>query len=112
MNYNVYFPGHMIAMPPPLSADEVTYADGTPATVEQMAHDVTQFLAWVAEPKLEERKQTGLKVDAVPGRAHRPALRLQAQGSGPTCTDGCWGPADRCVGTEGWISLARRTRRP
>ena len=60
--YNAYFPGHVIAMPPPLSADQVTYADGTSATVEQMASDVTQFLAWTAEPKLEVRKQTGLKV--------------------------------------------------
>jgi ubiquinol-cytochrome c reductase cytochrome c1 subunit len=60
--YNAYFPGHVIAMPPPLSEDQVTYADGTPATVDQMASDVTQFLAWAAEPKLEVRKQTGLKV--------------------------------------------------
>ena len=42
--------------------DQVTYADGTSATVEQMAQDVTQFLGWAAEPKLEERKRTGLKV--------------------------------------------------
>jgi ubiquinol-cytochrome c reductase cytochrome c1 subunit len=60
--YNAYFPGHVIAMPPPLSADQVTYADGTPATIDQMASDVTQFLTWAAEPKLEARKQTGLKV--------------------------------------------------
>jgi ubiquinol-cytochrome c reductase cytochrome c1 subunit len=62
MQYNLYYPGHMIAMPPPLQPDIVTYEDGTPATVEQTAHDVTQFLAWIAEPKLEERKQMGLKV--------------------------------------------------
>lgn len=61
MYYNVYFPGHFIAMPPPLNPDQVTYGDNTPATVAQMASDVTQFLAWLAEPKLEERKQTGLK---------------------------------------------------
>lgn len=60
--YNVYFPGHVIAMPPPLSPDQVSYADGTSATVEQMAADVTEFLTWTAEPKLEERKQTGLMV--------------------------------------------------
>jgi ubiquinol-cytochrome c reductase cytochrome c1 subunit len=59
--YNAYFPGHVIAMPPPLSADQVTYADGTSATVSQMSQDVTQFLAWAAEPKLEARKQTGIK---------------------------------------------------
>jgi ubiquinol-cytochrome c reductase cytochrome c1 subunit len=62
MYYNAYFPGHMIAMPPPLSADAVEYGDGTSATVEQMASDVTQFLMWIAEPKLEERKATGVKV--------------------------------------------------
>jgi ubiquinol-cytochrome c reductase cytochrome c1 subunit len=62
MYYNAYFPGHMIAMPPPLSADAVEYGDGTSATVEQMAADVTQFLMWIAEPKLEDRKETGVKV--------------------------------------------------
>jgi len=62
MNYNPYFPGHQIAMPPPLRDDAVAYADGTKATVEQEAKDVAQFLAWAAEPKMEVRKQTGLKV--------------------------------------------------
>jgi ubiquinol-cytochrome c reductase cytochrome c1 subunit len=60
--YNPYFPGKLIAMPPPLIEDGVTYADGTPATVDQMARDVTQFLTWTASPKLEEQKSTGLKV--------------------------------------------------
>jgi ubiquinol-cytochrome c reductase cytochrome c1 subunit len=59
--YNAYFPGHVIAMPAPLS-DQVTYADGTSATVSQMSQDLAQFLMWAAEPKLEERKGTGLKV--------------------------------------------------
>jgi len=62
MNYNEYFPGHQIAMPNVLFDDLVAYADGTPATVSQMAHDVTVFLTWAAEPMLEERKQTGVKV--------------------------------------------------
>lgn len=62
MYYNKYFPGHFIAMPPILQPDGVTYVDGSEATVAQMARDVTQFLAWLAEPKLEERKQTGIKV--------------------------------------------------
>ena len=60
--YNAYFPGHVIAMPPPLTNDQVSYADGTSATVEQMSKDVVEFLSWTAEPKLEVRKQTGLKV--------------------------------------------------
>jgi len=60
LNHNPYFPGGWIAMPPPLSDDMVEYADGTPATLEQMATDVAAFLAWVSMPKMEERKRIGL----------------------------------------------------
>ena len=59
MNYDKYFPGNQIAMPPPLHEDQVTYADGTKATVDQMAHDVVTFLAWAANPEMVERKQIG-----------------------------------------------------
>jgi len=62
MNYNKYFPGHQIAMPPPLSDGRVTYADGTPATVEQMARDVVTFLEWAANPEMVQRKQIGWRV--------------------------------------------------
>ena len=62
MHYNKYYGGNQIAMAAPLMADAVEYTDGTKATVEQMARDVTTFLAWAAEPNLEERKQMGLKV--------------------------------------------------
>jgi ubiquinol-cytochrome c reductase cytochrome c1 subunit len=62
MNYNAYFPGHQIAMPPPLQADGVPYQDGTKATIEQQAKDVTTFLTWASEPTLEARKQMGIKV--------------------------------------------------
>lgn len=62
MSFNRYFSGNQIAMPPPLFEDGVEYADGTPATVEQQAIDVTAFLSWAAEPELEERKSLGLKV--------------------------------------------------
>lgn len=62
MYYNSYFPAHQIAMPPPLNPDQVTYADNSPATVAQMAHDVSTFLTWAAEPNLEERHRTGFKV--------------------------------------------------
>ncbi len=60
--YNEYFPGHLIAMPPPLHDDAVTYADGTKATVPQMAHDVVTFLTWTANPEMVERKQMGVRV--------------------------------------------------
>ena len=49
-------------MPQPLYEDGVEYTDGTVATPEQMAHDVTMFLTWAAEPKLEARKRIGFKV--------------------------------------------------
>lgn len=62
MHYNKYFPGHQIAMAQPLSEGQVTYADGTTASVEQMASDVTQFLTWAGEPHMEERKSMGIKV--------------------------------------------------
>ncbi len=62
MNYNAYFPGHQIAMAQPLYEDMVEYQDGTTATISQMAADVTQFLAWVAEPEMEQRKLTGITV--------------------------------------------------
>ena len=61
MSYNSAFPGHQIAMPPPLISDAVTYTDGTNATIPQMSQDITQFLSWAAEGKLEERKRLGLK---------------------------------------------------
>ena len=63
MNYDEYFPGHQIAMPPPLTADgQLTFADGTKATVPEMAHDVVTFLSWAAEPNLNERHRMGAKV--------------------------------------------------
>jgi ubiquinol-cytochrome c reductase cytochrome c1 subunit len=60
--WNTAFPGHQIAMPPPLSEGVVEYQDGTEATVEQMAHDVTVFLHWAAEPHMEARKRAGIGV--------------------------------------------------
>ena len=60
--FNKYFPGHKIAMAPPLADDKVTYADGTKATVDQEASDVVEFLAWASEPHMEDRKRTGVRV--------------------------------------------------
>jgi ubiquinol-cytochrome c reductase cytochrome c1 subunit len=62
MHYNKYFPGHQIAMGAPLNPDQVEFADGTSATVEQMAHDVSTFLQWAAEPELEQRRALGVKI--------------------------------------------------
>ncbi len=60
LHYNPYFHSVQIAMPPPLMPGRVEYADGTEATVEQMAADVTAFLRWAAEPELEARRRMGL----------------------------------------------------
>jgi ubiquinol-cytochrome c reductase cytochrome c1 subunit len=77
--YNPYFPGDLsssllkgyhgevpaggiISMPPPLSDNRVTYDDGTPATLDQEAKDVSAFLTWASDPKMEQRKQTGMAV--------------------------------------------------
>jgi len=60
--YNDYFPGHQIAMAPPLFDEAVEYADGTEPTVEQLSRDLVEFLHWAAQPELEERKRLGIKV--------------------------------------------------
>ena len=61
LHYNPYFANLNIAMPAPLTSEgQVTYADGTKATVPQMAKDVTAFLTWAAEPKLEDRRRAGV----------------------------------------------------
>jgi ubiquinol-cytochrome c reductase cytochrome c1 subunit len=64
LHYNPYFANLNIAMPPPLTAaGQVTYAPGNPApTVDQMAKDVSAFLVWAAEPKLENRHRSGIAV--------------------------------------------------
>lgn len=61
-HWNRAFPGHRISMPPPLSDGQVEYTDGTPATVDQYARDVSAFLMWAAEPHLEARKRIGFQV--------------------------------------------------
>jgi ubiquinol-cytochrome c reductase cytochrome c1 subunit len=64
MNYNKTFPGHQTAMPNPFTGGDglVEYDDGTPATVDNYVRDVVAFLAWAADPRLEERKHLGLLV--------------------------------------------------
>lgn len=59
--YNPYFlGGTAIAMAPPVDDEMVDYTDGTPMTLEHYARDVTAFMMWAAEPKLEERKRIGM----------------------------------------------------
>ena len=53
--------GNKIKMSQPLMDDAVEYNDGTKATEEQMAKDVTTFLMWAAEPHLESRHKMGFK---------------------------------------------------
>jgi len=75
--YDPYFPGDLssywkgkgdvpvggfISMPAPLIAGKVTFDDGTPSTLDQQAQDVAAFLNWASDPKMEERKKTGLAV--------------------------------------------------
>jgi ubiquinol-cytochrome c reductase cytochrome c1 subunit len=62
LHYNKYFGGNQIAMAKPLNDDQITYADGTKATVAQMTQDVVAFMHWAAEPKLEARHSTGFRV--------------------------------------------------
>lgn len=73
-HFNPVMEGGAIAMAAPLSDGLVDYdpvmvkddegnmveAPGPEATVEQMAKDVTEFLAWSADPKMENRKSAGL----------------------------------------------------
>jgi cytochrome c1 len=60
--YNEYFPGHAIAMPPPLTDKRVDYTDGSPTTVDQYGKDVAAFLVWASEPSMEARKRIGFQV--------------------------------------------------
>ena len=62
MYYNTIYPGKQIAMPQPIYDDMVEYEDNTPASQDQIIRDVTSFLAWTAEPELDERKSIGVRV--------------------------------------------------
>ncbi|HTN13230.1 MAG TPA: cytochrome c1 [Sphingomonadaceae bacterium] len=62
LHYNPYFANLNLAMAPPLTDGQVTFADGSPNTVDAMSKDVAAFLVWTAEPSLDKRKQTGWPV--------------------------------------------------
>jgi ubiquinol-cytochrome c reductase cytochrome c1 subunit len=60
LHFNPWFANLNLAMAPPLhTAGQVTYADGTEASVPQMAADVAAFLTWAAEPSLVDRVRLG-----------------------------------------------------
>jgi ubiquinol-cytochrome c reductase cytochrome c1 subunit len=61
MSYNSAFPGPQSAMAAPLDEESVEYSDGTKPTLENHAKDVSAFLMWAAEPKLEARHQLGFR---------------------------------------------------
>ncbi|WP_171097615.1 MULTISPECIES: cytochrome c1 [unclassified Ruegeria] len=56
---NTAFPGGWISMGPPLSDEQVEFADGHSNSVEHMSEDVAAFLMWAAEPKMMDRKNAG-----------------------------------------------------
>ena len=60
MYYNAAYPGHLIAMPQPLYGDDVEYVDGSATSIDALSADLTQFLMWAAEPKMEVRKRIGV----------------------------------------------------
>ena len=62
MYYNEAYPGNLIAMPQPLYGEDVTYTDGADTSIRGSAADLTQFLMWAAEPKMEVRKRIGVAV--------------------------------------------------
>ena len=62
MYYNNAYSGHLIAMPQPIYGDDVEYTDGASTSTEALSADVTHFLMWAAEPKLEVRKRIGVAV--------------------------------------------------
>lgn len=60
--WNLYYPGHKIAMPQSITNGAVDYKDGTPPTLANYSKDISAFLSWAAEPNLTERKKIGLRV--------------------------------------------------
>jgi ubiquinol-cytochrome c reductase cytochrome c1 subunit len=59
--WNLYYPGHKIAMPQPISDGAVKYTDGTAPTLANYSKDISAFLTWAAEPNLEQRRKIGLR---------------------------------------------------
>lgn len=63
LHFNPWFANLNLAMAPPLhTAGQVTFDDGTEASVKQMSTDVAAFLTWTAEPSLVDRIRLGWMV--------------------------------------------------
>ncbi len=84
--YNRYFPGHAIKMPKPLSDGQVTFDDGSPATVAQYAKDVTTFLMWTAEPHMVSAKAVLPQLRVPHPSPHAPSCTSPRKKVGPTPT--------------------------
>ncbi|AQS86871.1 ubiquinol-cytochrome c reductase cytochrome c1 [Neoasaia chiangmaiensis NBRC 101099] len=60
--YNTAMSHKHIGMPSPWHPGQVTYRDGTPASVPRMAQDIAAFLDWIARPHLATRHRVGVAV--------------------------------------------------
>jgi len=61
-HFNPWFPGGALSMPQPIYDGHVDYPDGTPATIPQMAKDISEFLAWCGEPHADTKKMWGVNI--------------------------------------------------
>lgn len=102
LHFNPYFANLNIAMPPPFTAEgQVSYADGTRPSVDQMAKDVSAFLVWAAEPNLERRHAAGLAVSLFLLIASILAYLAYRQ---------IWGEAKRAVRVTGALDPANQAK--
>lgn len=49
--FNPYFDHMIIAMPPQLHDGMIEYEDGTPSSIPQMAHDVSEYISFIGRPR-------------------------------------------------------------
>ena len=85
--YNEYFPGHAIAMPPPLTDGQVDYTDGIAGdgrSVRQGRRRVPDVGGRAAPGGAQAHRLPG---DDLPARARRACSTSPRRRSGPTCTE-------------------------
>jgi len=102
--HNPYFANLNLAMPQPITSEgQVTYAEGNPKpTVEQMSKDVSAFLVWTAEPKLENRHRYGIATII---------FLLVATVLGYLSYQNIWASAKRKVAAKGPLDPANKAKR-